>query len=404
MLSDRSTPIVRATLPVVGAELDRITDRFYRRMFEARPDLLRDLFNRGNQANGEQRRALAGSVAAFAGMLLEHPDRRPDTMLRRIAHKHASLGVTAEQYDIVHHHLMSAIGETLGDAVTPEVAAAWDEVYWLMARALIALEADLYREAGTAVGEVWGRMEVVDRRRETDDVITLALRPADDRPLQPFRPGQYVGVRVELPDGARQIRQYSLIGPADGAERRISVKRVRGTDGSGGSGAPDGEVSHHLHDRVRPGDLLDVTLPFGDLPLPAGEGPIVLASAGIGVTPLLAILEHLVATGSERPVVVAHADRSPDDHAHRGTQRELVGKLPGASLRTWYEHAADGTPGSPMDPVALELPPHPSTTTAWLCGPLPFMRAVRNDLLERGVPAANVHYEVFGPDLWIADR
>ncbi|MBB0243584.1 hemin transporter [Streptomyces alkaliphilus] len=410
MLSDRSTPIVRATLPAVGAALDRITDRFYRRMFEARPDLLRDLFNRGNQANGEQRRALAGSVAAFAGMLLEHPDRRPDAMLRRIAHKHASLGVTAEQYDIVHHHLMSAIGETLGEAVTPGVAAAWDEVYWLMARALIALEADLYREAGTAAGDVWGRMEVVDRRRETEDVVTLVLRPVDDRPLPPFRPGQYAGVRVELPDGARQIRQYSLIGPADGSERWISVKRVRGTggadsaDGTGGTTAPDGEVSALLHDRVRVGDVLDVTLPFGDLPLPEGRGPILLASAGIGVTPLLAILEHLVANGSDRPVIVAHADRSPADHAHRDLQRDLVGKLPDASLRVWYERTADGAPGGPMNPAELELPPHPSTTTAWLCGPLPFMRAVRNDLLERGVPAANVHYEIFGPDLWIADH
>ncbi|MCE7081630.1 globin domain-containing protein [Streptomyces sp. ST2-7A] len=404
MLSERSTPIVRATLPAVGAALDRITDRFYRRMFEARPDLLRDLFNRGNQANGEQRRALAGSVAAFAGMLVEHPDRRPDTMLRRIAHKHVSLGITAEQYDIVHHHLMSAIGETLGEAVTPEVAAAWDEVYWLMARALIALEADLYREAGTTAGEVWGRMEVVDRRRETEDVVTLALRPTDDRSLPPFRPGQYVGIRVELPDGARQIRQYSLIGPANGSERRISVKRVRGTEGTGGAGTPDGEVSHLLHDRARVGDVLDVTLPFGDLPLPGGEGPILLASAGIGITPLLAVLEHLAATGSDRPVLVAHADRSPIDHAHRELQRELVDKLPNASLRVWYERTADGAPGDPIDPTELELPPHPSAPTAWLCGPLPFMRAVRNDLLERGVPAAGVHYEVFGPDLWIADH
>ncbi len=89
MLSEQAVPVVRATLPAVGGALDEITERFYGRLFAARPELLRDLFNRGNQANGEQRQALAGSIAAFASALLERPDARPDVMLSRIAHKHA---------------------------------------------------------------------------------------------------------------------------------------------------------------------------------------------------------------------------------------------------------------------------------------------------------------------------
>jgi nitric oxide dioxygenase len=155
MLSERSAAVVRATLPVVGGAIDEITPRFYRRMFAAHPKLESDLFNRGNQANGTQSRALAGAVAAFAGMLLDDPDRRPDALLTRIAHKHASLGITADRYPIVHRHLFAAIADVLGDAVTPEVAAAWDEVYWLMAGALIALEARLYAAAGVADGDVW---------------------------------------------------------------------------------------------------------------------------------------------------------------------------------------------------------------------------------------------------------
>jgi hypothetical protein len=87
VLSEQSTPVIRATLPMVGAAIDEITGRFYQRLFEAGPELLRDLFNRGNQANGEQRRALAGSIAAFAGFLLERPEGRPDAVLDRIAHK-----------------------------------------------------------------------------------------------------------------------------------------------------------------------------------------------------------------------------------------------------------------------------------------------------------------------------
>lgn len=396
MLSTESAPVVRATLPAVGAAIEEITALFYRKLFDAHPELLSDLFNRGNQANGEQRKALAGSIAAFAGMLLERPDSRPDAMLARIANKHASLGITSDQYKVVHTHLFAAIAEVLGDAVTPEVAAAWDEVYWLMANALMATEARLYQEAGAAEGEVWRTMRVVERRQETEDIASFVLRPEDGSPAPSFRPGQYVSVQVELPDGAHQIRQYSLSSAPGRPEWRITVKRVRA------DGTPDGEVSSWLHQHTKAGDLLNVSMPFGDLVLPEGDGPLLLASAGIGSTPMLAMLDHLVATGSGRRVHVVHADRSPADHAHLTELRELVAALPGATLERWYEQpgepAADVRTGL-VDVAAMDLP---EGATAYLCGPLPYLRAVRGGLLQRGVPAAEIHYEVFGPDLWIA--
>ncbi|MCX2180508.1 hemin transporter [Streptomyces sp. SKN60] len=391
MLSEQSVPVVRATLPAVGGALDEITERFYAGMFAAHPELLRDLFNRGNQATGDQRKALAGSIAAFAGALLEHPDSRPDVMLSRIAHKHASLGVTSEQYKIVHEHLFAAIVAVLGDAVTPEVAQAWDEVYWLMANALIALEARLYEGRGVAEGEVWHPMEIAGRDEETADTVSFTLRHPDGRPTADFRPGQYMSVQVTLPDGARQIRQYSLSTAPGRPDWRITVKRV--------DGDPAGEVSSWLHAHGTVGDRVAVSEPFGDLVLPEGDGPLLLASAGIGSTPMLAMLDHLVATGSTRPVTVVHADRSPAGHAHREELRRLVDALPQGSLHLWYEEpgAADARLGR-ADVTALDLP---EGVTAYLCGPLPFMRAVRGDLLGRGVAAADVHYEVFGPDLWL---
>ncbi|MGW2016999.1 globin domain-containing protein [Streptomyces sp. NPDC001927] len=392
MLSAQATPIVRATLPVVGAALGEITERFYAGMFAARPELLRDLFNRGNQASGDQRRALAGSIAAFAGALLEHPDSRPDVMLGRIAHKHASLGVTSEQYKVVHEHLFAAIVDVLGDAVTPEVAQAWDEVYWLMANALIALESRLYEEAGVPEGEVRRPMEIAERHRQTADTVSFTLRHVDGRPTASFRPGQYVSVRVELPDGARQIRQYTLSAAPGRPDWRITVKRV--------DGDPAGEVSSWLHEHARVGDTVEVSAPFGDLVLPEGDGPLLLASAGIGSTPMLAMLDHLAATGSRRPVTVVHADRSPADHAHREELLGLVDALPNASLHLWYEQpgASEARPGR-ADVTTLDLP---EGVTAYLCGPLPFMRQFRGDLLSSGVAASDVHYEVFGPDLWLA--
>ncbi|BDM70743.1 hemin transporter [Streptomyces nigrescens] len=400
MLSEQSTPVIRASLPAVGAAIGDIAELFYRKLFDAHPELLRDLFNRGNQANGEQRRALAGSIAAFAGMLLDGPDARPDAMLARIAHKHASLGITSDQYKVVHRHLFAAITEVLGDAVTPEVAAAWDEVYWLMANALIAVEARLYQEAGAAEGDVWHRMEIAERRPETPDAVSFVLRRTDGRPTAPFRPGQYVSVRAELPDGARQIRQYSLSAAPGRADWRITVKRVRaGNDADGGR--PDGEVSNWLCAHARTGDELTVSVPFGDLVLPDGDTPLLLASAGIGITPMLSMLDHLADSGSTRPVTVLHADRTPADHPHRDEQRSLVGALPDARLHLWYEEPDDRVPEASTGRVDLDTVDLPPGVTAYLCGPLPFLRAVRGALLRRGVPAEAIHYEVFGPDLWL---
>ncbi|MEU5216752.1 globin domain-containing protein [Streptomyces sp. NPDC020807] len=392
MLSEQSIPVVRATLPAVGGALDQITERFYGRLFEAHPELLRDLFNRGNQANGEQRQALAGSIAAFAVALLENPGSRPDVMLSRIAHKHASLGVTAEQYKVVHQHLFGAIVEVLGDAVTPEVAQAWDEVYWLMANALIAVEARLYQEAGVPEGAIWRPMEIAERHEETADTVSFVLRNADGTPTPAFRPGQYVSVQVTLPDGARQIRQYSLSAAPGRPQWRITVKRV--------DGDPAGEVSSWLHAHASVGDTVDVSAPFGDLVLPEGDGPLLLASAGIGSTPMLAMLDHLVSTGETRPVVVAHADRSPETHAHAAELRRLVEALPQGTLHVWYEEPGEDPSAlrGRADVTALDLP---EGTTAYLCGPLPFLRTVRGDLLSRGTAASDIHYEVFGPDLWL---
>ncbi|MCF3181861.1 hemin transporter [Streptomyces polychromogenes] len=394
MLSEKSAATVRATLPAVGAAIGDITELFYEKLFAAHPALLRDLFNRGNQNAGLQKQALAGSIAAFATHLLEHPDTRPDVMLGRIAHKHASLGVTREQYPVVRLHLFEAIAEILGEAVTPEVAEAWDEVYWLMANALIAIEERLYAEHRILAGDVWREWTVTARTEETADCATFHLVPADGAPAPGFKPGQYVSVQTELPDGARQIRQYSLSGSPGSAARAITVKRVHGGAG------PDGEVSGHLHAHVRPGDTLRVSAPYGDLVLRDSTAPVLLASAGIGCTPMLSMLEHLAETGHPAPVTVLHADRTPADHALRADHRALTHKLPDASARFWYE--SDAEPGDATGLLDLDGTPVAPGTQAYLCGPLPFMRSVRAQLIAKGVPAADIHYEVFGPDLWLA--
>ncbi|MEV5730588.1 globin domain-containing protein [Streptomyces pharetrae] len=398
MLSAESAAVIRATLPAVAGALDEITERFYGAMFRDRPELLDGMFNRGNQAVGTQRRALAGAVAGFASALLADSDTRPDALLERIAHRHTAVGVTEDQYTIVHKYLFGAIAEVLGDAVTPEVAAAWDEVYWLMAGALIAREARIYQGAGVAPGDIWRPWTVVERREETEDAVSFLLRPADGGPAPVARAGQYVSVRMTMPDGVRQLRQYSLSCDPGGQLRRITVKRVGGT-----GGAPAGEVSNLLHRTVRVGDELTLSAPFGDVVLDEADTPLVLVSAGIGCTPLVGMLDRLAATGSERPVLVLHADRSPGHHALRAETRELTDRLPHAQAVFWYERAGLADADARTGLMDLSEVTVPADATVYLCGPLPFMRGVRSTLLQRGVPPRRIRYEVFGPDLWQAD-
>src|SRR3954470_11767580 len=181
MLSERSREVVEATLPAVAENIHLIAERFYEHLFDAHPELLDGVFNRGNQAEGTQQQALAGSIALFATALVQTPEQLPEQLLSRIAHKHASLGIRPDQYQVVHDNLFWAIADVLGDAVTPEVAAAWDEVYWLMAYALIHSERGLYSARGVRPETVWREWRVVERLQETEDVVTFRLERTDDR-------------------------------------------------------------------------------------------------------------------------------------------------------------------------------------------------------------------------------
>ena len=293
-------------------------------MFGEHPELLDGIFNRGNQAEETQQVALAGSVAVFASCAGEGARAAARALLSRIAHKHASLGISPEQYEVVHDNLFWAIVDVLGDAVTPEVAAAWDEVYWLMAYALINQERGLYSARGVRPETVWREWEVAEKIRETDDVVTFRVRRTDDRLVRTSLPGQYVTVQVPMPDGIRQPRQYSLTRADDGEHRQFSVKRVRG------GGKPDGEVSNLLVDAVDVGDVLTMSLPFGDVVLDDSGRPVVFASAGIGITPMAGMLSHLVAAGSRLPITLLHADVDEASFALRSQVLDDVAALPGA--------------------------------------------------------------------------
>lgn len=396
LLSPESEAIVKATAGVVAENAENITKRFYPHMFEAHPELL-NTFNQANQAVGEQPKALAASVVAYAVHLIDPnaPDFSP--IMRRIAHKHVSLGIGATEYTIVGRHLMWAVGDVLGAAVTPEVAAAWDEVYWLFGTQLIAEEARLYALGGTNPDQPWRKYKVVDRSDETEGVFSLELAPVEGE-LPAHQVGQYVAIAVDLSENKRQPRQYTISGVPGGDSFRVTIKRVKGENGT-----PDGEVSNWLGDNAQVGTVLDVSQPAGDVILDNSDEPLVLVSAGIGITPMAAILEDLVQHQPRRTVRFYHADRS---HETQALYQRMLGQsmqLKDSYGEFWYEEGAENAPtrrparAGLMDLSDVELP---ENCRVFMCGPLDFMSAVRRTLIARGVPADRIDYEVFGPDLW----
>lgn len=396
MLSPKARPYIEASVPVLREHGLTITRTFYKNMFAEFPEFT-NLFNMGNQASGVQQQSLAAAVFAYAANIDNAAALGP--VITRIAHKHAAVGITAEHYPIVGRHLLGAIKETLGDAATPALIDAWAEAYGLLADTLIEAEKKLYAERATRAGELTP-FTVSEILPQTELVSSFLLEPRDGGPVWDFRPGQYVSVAVDLPGGQRQLRQYSLSDAPGKKTLRISVKREPASDET-----PAGRVSNWLHDNVRALDTLLISPPFGDFaPDTTGDAPIVLLSAGIGITPMIAALNHIREVNPQRTVIFGHAARNVKAFAHRADILAAQAEMPNLKVATFFECVCDecrDEAGGNEGLMAVERLPEWSyaDTDVYLCGPLGFMDAQWKRLLELGVPFSHLHREVFGPEL-----
>ncbi|MBB6733166.1 NO-inducible flavohemoprotein [Cohnella zeiphila] len=403
MLSQKTIEVIKSTVPVLEVHGTAITKRFYERLFTSHPELL-NLFNHANQKQGRQQAALANAVYAAAA----HIDRLEAILpaVKQIAQKHRSLGVKPEQYPIVGENLLAAIKDVLGDAATDEILQAWAEAYGVIADAFIGVEKDMYEQAEKQPGG-WAdfRPFRVDRKvRESEVITSFYLVPQDGGELADFRPGQYISVKTGIPgDPHIHIRQYSLSDAPGKPYYRISVKRE-----DGGDSRPDGKVSNYLHEQVREGDALMLSAPAGEFVLDtADERPVVLLSAGVGLTPMISMLGALAGQDGSRPITFVHAARSGRHHAFRKQVEELAARHPNVKAYWCYsEHAEDdevegmGAPhklGYVDLPWLRELLPNPQNAVYYFCGPVPFMKAVNAMLKELGVPAGDRRFEFFGP-------
>ncbi|MDU4697600.1 MAG: NO-inducible flavohemoprotein [Paenibacillus sp.] len=395
MLDAQTIAIIKSTVPVLEVHGQTITKTFYQTMFKNHPELL-NVFNHANQRQGKQPTALANAVYAAAA----HIDRLEEILpvVRGIAQKHRALGIQPEHYPIVGENLLAAIKTVLGDAATEEILDAWAKAYGVIADVFISVEAEMYREAAEKKGGWRGfRRFVVDRKVKESDVITsFYLKPQDGQAIASYEPGQYLTVRVK-PEGQEftHLRHYSLSTAPGQPYYRISVKREDAVEGR-----PAGVVSTYLHTRIGEGDVLELSAPAGDFTLdPSSNLPLVLLSGGVGLTPMMSMLETALQSGAQREIVYIHAARSGKFHAMKEQVAELAQAHDNLRTYTVYETPEAGESSDKTGYIDLAWLKSVAAADSdfYFCGPVPFMKAVRRALKEWGVPDERIHFEFFGP-------
>lgn len=395
MITQQQRTLIDQTLPAVEANALKITSTFYPLMFGRYPQVL-NYFNQANQARGTQRHALANAVVTYA----KHLDAldKLGERVSLIAHKHCSLGIKPEHYPIVGECLLAAIAEVLGDAVNDDILNAWGAAYQQLANILIDVERDIYQRQHQRTGgwEGFEGFTVIGKVAESEVITSLVLQAKDQRIID-FEPGQYITL-LKAFDGLEHRRNYSLSDKPGKTTLRISVKRE-----------PDGVWSNHLHDEVSVGDVLQISAPYGDFVLRDSHKPMVLVTAGVGITPAISMLAAAISSHqvAGRDIHFIHCARNGAHHAFDDYVQQVEEMYPEVKKTFIYSDPTDedirGEQGS-ADAFGLlnesHLQQHLGSerdVECYVLGPKPFMHCVLGMASRLGIPDSQVHYEFFGP-------
>ncbi len=235
---------------------------------------------------------------------------------------------------------------------------------------------------------------VTAKVKETDEITSFHLAPADGRALEPFRTGQHLPVELDIPGQSAPVgRSYSLSGAPGQGTYRLSIKRET-----------HGLASRHLHDNVEVGDLIRARRPSGDFVIPDDRSPLVLVSAGVGLTPMVSMLHAALSNETSRLVWYVHGARNGAHHALKSEVDALAAKHPGVRTQVHY------TRPRPNDQIGVDFQVEGRVTAEqlvqlnagadaqyMLCGPVPFLTDLKVGLEAAGVASERIHFETFGP-------
>lgn len=385
-LSQKTIEIVKATAPIVGGKALEITQTFYPILFNDFPETQK-LFNQSHQKSSAQPRALADAVVAYA--LNIDKLKNLGGAIEAISERHASLNIRPEHYPMVGSSLIKAIGIVLADVITEEIAEAWTEAYSFLAELLISVEAGKYQKTKDKIGGWEGYKDfIIDKKeQESSSVCSFYLKAADGQPSPKYQAGQYISIRIDHPVIGDTVRNYSLSSSHDPERFRISVKE-------------DGFISTQLHKHFEEGDTIRVNAPYGLLTLKESSNDIALISGGIGVTPMLSMLEELSDKGTDKRVSFINANLNEADSPFKNRVQELCQQEANFDSTFFYEEPVKSSSESITGRVNAEFLAENlnlEKTDFYLCGPAPMMKAIFTGLQAKGVEAERIHFEFFGP-------
>ncbi len=393
MLDSQVIATIKSTIPLIVSTGPKLTAHFYERMFNHNPEL-KDIFNMSHQINGDQREALFNALCAYASNIDNLSALLP--AVEKIAHKHTSLNIQPEHYQIVGTHLLATIDELFhpGD----EVLNAWGKAYNVLANVFINREEEIYQGGESQEGGWRGlRQFHVSRKQPQSDVITsFEFVPVDGGKVMDYKPGQYLGVYLEDPAFEnREIRQYSLTAAPNGTSYQIAIKRES-----------QGKVSNHMHDKIQEGDIVMLAAPRGDFFLDAQhDTPITLISAGVGLTPVMSMLQYLYNQHHKSAINWFHAAEHSGYHAFAGKVNEMSKSMPNLYSQVWYREPRKmdqkGIHYQHTGLMDLSLVEDSITVEGmqfYFCGPVAFMQHIAKQLLAMGINEQQIHYECFGPN------
>ncbi|TDX16504.1 nitric oxide dioxygenase [Buttiauxella sp. BIGb0552] len=392
MLDAQTIAVVKSTIPLLAATGPKLTAHFYDRMFSHNPEL-KEIFNMSNQRNGDQREALFNAICAYAANIENLAVLLP--AVEKIAQKHTSFQIKPEQYDIVGGHLLATLDEMFSPG--QEVLDAWGKAYGVLAGVFINREAEIYQQNAAKNGGWEGTraFRIVAKEPQSSLITSFEFEPLDGKPVADYQPGQYLGVWLK-PEGFphQEIRQYSLTRKPDGKSYRIAVKRE-----------DLGQVSSWLHNHAQMGDEVHLAAPAGDFFMDVnGQTPVTLISAGVGQTPMLAMLDTLAKNDHSAQVNWLHAAEHGDVHAFADEVNHLGEQLPRFERHVWYRTPSESCRAQAkfdseglMDLLTLESKISAPDMQFYLCGPVSFMRFAAEQLVKLGIGQDRINYECFGP-------
>ncbi|WP_025125447.1 NO-inducible flavohemoprotein [Myroides odoratimimus] len=398
MLTGEQKQLILATVPLLREKGLELTKHFYLRMFEYHPEL-KNVFNMGNQRAGKQQMALAMAVLGYAENISQPERLMPVVDL--IGHKHASLSIQPEQYEIVGTHLLASIKEVLGEAATEDIVQAWAVAYQQLADIMIGHEHKIYQakenEANNWIG--WKAFTVKSKVVESGEITSFYLVPADGSAVVQHQPGQYISIKVFLERiGLEQIRQYSISCAPNNEYYRISIKRELGKEID-----MNGMISNYLHDHINEGDTVEISSPSGNFVLKENQRDKVFISGGIGQTPLLSMLEALELSGVvNHNIVWIHGCRNQEVQAFRNKLSYITNNCSQVKPIFFYDS---------LDQVAEDIETYQGVVDLstikgyeftneadyYLCGPHPFLEKQLRDLKALNISADQIFYEEFTP-------